>query len=65
MNKPIDRLGKEIKLNDLVLRAVQHGKSPALNVCLVTKVEGSKVWLDGSPAAIIFNDRLAVCEEPV
>jgi hypothetical protein len=63
--KPIDRLGKEIKLGDYVLRAQQYGSSPRLDLCLVTKVEGSKVWLDDSPTAIRFNERLAVCEEPV
>lgn len=65
MNTPIDRLGKEIKLGDYVLRPEIWGSSPILSLALVTRVEGSKVWLNDSPQAIRFNERLAVCEEPV
>lgn len=57
---PEDKLGKYIHIGDYVLRAVISGKSPGLVYCEVTRVEGTKVWLDNSLQAIRFNNRLVI-----
>lgn len=59
---PKDRVGKEITLGCTVLRAITLGKSPALDLCTVTRVEYDTIWLDNSPMAIRFNDRLVVTD---
>lgn len=53
-----DKLGNILRVGDIVLRAVIVGNSPALRQCKITKIEGTKVWLDGSNQALIYTDRL-------
>ena len=54
----IDKVGNTLKVGDIVLRAVIAGNSPALRQCKITKIEGTKVWLDGSNQALIYTNRL-------
>ena len=58
----LDRMGREIKVGDTVVRSrsVNKGGSTTLDVQKVTKVNGSKVHLDGSNTPIKVLATLAV-----
>lgn len=43
-------------------RAVIWGNSPRLEICTVTKIDGGKLYLDGSKQAIRALDRLVIIE---
>lgn len=58
--EPHDVVGQAICEGSTVVRAVIRGNSPAMEVCTVTKVENGKVYLDNSPRAVIYTDRLCV-----
>lgn len=66
MNKPVDYIGNEIKLGDVVAKTVLWGRSPALEKRKVVKVEGNSIWVSSDLNAevgskgtkIRFNDRL-------
>lgn len=55
---PRDKRGQQIKLYDVVVRAV--GRTADLQICKVTKIDGLKVYLDNSKQALIYNDRIVV-----
>jgi len=51
------------KEGDKVVRAVMFGKTPRLDICIVTKIEDNKMYLDDSKQAIRFPDRLLIIKE--
>lgn len=46
-----------------VARAVMWGKSPKLDICVVTKIKDGKLYLDDSKQAIRFPERLLIIEQ--
>lgn len=46
-----------------VARAVMYGKSPMIDICVVTRIENLKLYLDGSKQAIKFPERLLIIEQ--
>ena len=59
---PLDALGKPLKVGDTVVRGVSlnRGGSCGLEVRQVTHVIGMNVYLNGSPIALKFPERLAI-----
>lgn len=51
------------KEGDKVVRAVMFGKTPRLDICIVTKIEDNKMYLDDSKQAIRFPERLLIIKE--
>ena len=46
-----------------VLRPVMWGKSPMIELCKVTRIDGSKLYLDDSKQPIRFPERLVIWEQ--
>ena len=55
-----DKVGNCINMGDIVARAVLFCNSPKLEICTVTSIMDGKVYLDHSPRAIVFTDRLVI-----
>lgn len=53
MRQETDMAGNKINLGDTVVRAISLGRSPALTIATVTKVdELGRIYLDNSPQHI-------------
>lgn len=46
-----------------VARAVMYGKSPMIDICVVTRIENLKIYLDDSKQHIRFPERLLIVEQ--
>jgi hypothetical protein len=57
---PKDFQGTELQVGQKVARAMTFGSSPYLSICEVTRVEGMNVYLDNSPRALIYTNRVIV-----
>lgn len=59
---PRDVAGRELKSGQMVARAWRgpQGANGDLEICTVTRVDGTKVWLDDSKSPIKRPDRLAI-----
>ena len=58
-----DKLGFGFQVGCKVIRPVILGKSPMLDICEVTRIEGDKLYLDNSKQAIRFPERLLIWEQ--
>jgi hypothetical protein len=58
-----DMKGFAFNVGCKVARAVMWGKSPKLDICEVTRIEGGKLYLDDSKQAIRFPERLLIIEQ--
>lgn len=59
-----DKLGFAFSEGCKVARAVSSGRSSVdLVICTVTRIEGDKLYLDGSKVAIRFPERLLIIEQ--
>jgi hypothetical protein len=58
-----DKLGFAFQEGCKVIRAVMSGKSPMLDICVVTKIDGDNLYLDGSKKAMNFPERLIIWEQ--
>ena len=58
-----DKLGFAFNEGCKVARAVMIGKSPVIDICTVTKIDGSKLYLDNSKQAIRYPERLLIIEQ--
>lgn len=56
-----DKLGKEYKVGDTVIRAGRHGSSSAyLYFAKVTRIENGKMYLDDSKVAIVYPNAMII-----
>ena len=46
-----------------VARATLWGKSPMIEICIVTKIKDGKIYLNDSKQAMKFPDRLLIIEQ--
>ena len=46
-----------------VARPVLYGKSPYIEICIVTKIKDGKLYLNDSKQAMKFPDRLLIVEQ--
>ena len=60
VNVPKDFKGVDLRVGDSVARAVVNGRTPLIEICEVTRVDGKKVYLDGSPQALRFPERVLI-----
>lgn len=58
-----DKLGFAFNEGCKVARAVMMGKSPMLDICTVTKIDGDKLYLDNSKVPIRYPERLLIIEQ--
>ena len=56
----LDVRGRELTIGQTVVRPIATNSGSWLEVCKVTKVVGTKVYLDNSKMPMKFPDRLAV-----
>lgn len=57
-----DLLGFSFTLGCTVARPVLFGKSPVIEICKVTRLEGNKLYLDNSKVAMKIPSRLLIIE---
>ena len=58
--------GFTFNVGDEVARPVLYGKSPHIELCIVTKIQDGKLYLDESKQAMRFPERLLITEgEPL
>lgn len=57
---PRDFKGVELRVGDSVARAVINGRTPLIEICEVTRVDGMKVYLNGSPQALHYPARVLI-----
>lgn len=57
-----DLLGFSFTKGCTVARPVLLGKSPMINLCKVTRIDGGKLYLDDSKQAMRFPERLLIVE---
>jgi hypothetical protein len=57
-----DLMGFSFTLGCTVARPVLLGKSPIIEICTVTRIEGNKLYLDNSKAAMKIPGRLLIIE---
>jgi len=57
-----DLLGFSFTLGCTVARPVLFGKSPVIEICTVTRLEGNKLYLDNSKVAMKIPSRLLIIE---
>jgi hypothetical protein len=57
-----DLMGFSFTLGCTVARPVLLGKSPIIEICTVTRIEGNKLYLDNSKAAMKIPSRLLIIE---
>jgi hypothetical protein len=61
-----DMKGFTFNVGDEVARPVLYGKSPHIELCIVTKIQDGKLYLDESKQAMRFPERLLITEgEPL
>jgi hypothetical protein len=61
-----DMKGFTFSVGDEVARPVLYGKSPHIELCIVTKIQDGKLYLNDSKQAMRFPERLIITEqEPV
>jgi hypothetical protein len=58
----VDLHGYTFTLGCKVARAVLYGKSPMIDICKVTKITDSKLYLDSSKVPIKFPERLLIID---
>lgn len=58
-----DKLGFAFNEGCKVIRATLWGKSPVLEICIVTKIANGKLYLDNSKQPIRYPERLIVWEQ--
>ena len=58
-----DMYGYEFNVGCKVARAVVSGRSPFISICTVTRIEDNRLYLDDSPKAINFPNRLLIIEQ--
>lgn len=57
-----DLLGFSFTLGCTVARPVLLGKSPVIELCKVTRIDGNKLYLDNSKVAMKIPSRLLIIE---
>lgn len=57
---PRDFKGVELRVGDTVVRAVVWSHTPLLEIREVTRIDGMKVYLDNSPQALRFPERVLI-----
>lgn len=58
-----DMLGFPFTEGCKVARAVLYGKSPMIDICVVTRIENGRLYLDNSKAPMKIPDRLLIIEQ--
>ena len=58
-----DMKNREFHVGCKVARATMWGKSPRIDICSVTRIDGDKLYLDDSKQAIRFPERLLIVEQ--
>ena len=58
-----DMKGFTFNVGDEVARPVLVGKSPFINLCIVTKIDGDKLYLDESKQSMKFPERLLITKQ--
>lgn len=58
-----DMKGFAFNVGCKVARATMWGRSPHLEICTVTKIDGNKLYLDNSKQPIKFPERLLIIEQ--
>lgn len=62
MTKMVDMRGNTFHVGCKVVRAV-GSTTPYLNICTVTKIDGSRMYLDNSHQPLRFPERLLIIEQ--
>lgn len=60
-----DRMGRELRVGDVVARAVTRGRGADLKVQRVTRIEDGKVYLDNSKVALNYPGRIVILTDQV
>jgi hypothetical protein len=58
-----DMKGFSFHVGCKVARPVLYGKSPFIEICVVTRIENGKMYLNESKQAMKFPDRLLIVEQ--
>lgn len=58
-----DKLGFAFHVGCEVARAVNYGQSPMIDLCIVTRIEDGKLYLDNSKQPIRYPKRLLIIKQ--
>ena len=58
-----DMMGYAFNEGCKVARAVLWGKTPRIDICVVTSIKDGKIYLDDSRQAIRYPERLLIVEQ--
>lgn len=59
----LDLVGRELRVGQTVVKATVMGRSPALEIRKVTRVDQAGIYLDGWHQPVAYSGRLFIIED--